>query len=99
MLDEAIKLNDKEGEFYAWRGYARFLVAKDKPAAKAEAMAEVDTALKLNPRCAQAHFLAGQMLKVLNDNAGAEKRFKDALSVDPQHKDSQAEIRLMQMRK
>jgi len=24
LLDEAIQLNDKEAEFYAWRGYARF---------------------------------------------------------------------------
>jgi tetratricopeptide (TPR) repeat protein len=99
MFEEAIKLNDKEGEFYAWRGYTQFLVSKDRAATKTPALAEIDKALKMNPRCAQAHYLAGQIFKVLNDIPSAEKRFNQALSIDPLHKDAQSEIRLMKMRK
>ena len=39
-LDEAIELNPDEGEFYAWRGYAKYFAIQDKKKAKQEAKAE-----------------------------------------------------------
>ncbi len=94
MLEEAVRLNEKEGEFWAWRGWAAFLASKDKVMARAAALKDVDLALKLNPKCAQACYLAGQILKLTGDAAGALKWFKKTLTVDPKHIDAQREVRL-----
>lgn len=93
-LEEAVRLNDKEGEFWAWRGWAGFLAAKDKAMARAGALKDIDLGLKLNPKCAQAYYFAGQVLKLSGDPAGALKWFKKAVQVDPKHIDSQREIRM-----
>ncbi len=99
MFDEAIRLNDKEGEFHAWRAYARFFLDPDRVAAKGPALTAIDQALKTTPRCAQAHYLAGQIHKITGDVAAAQKSFEAAVGIDPQHRDAQSELRVMQMRR
>ncbi len=94
MLGEAIKLYDKEGEYYAWYGWARFLVAKDKGGAKLDAMRDIEKAMKLNARCAPAPYFAGQVAKLTGDAAGALKWFKKTVELDPNHIDAQREIRM-----
>ncbi|MGI5862632.1 MAG: DnaJ domain-containing protein [Myxococcales bacterium] len=94
LFDEAIGLNDKEGEVFAWRGWARFLAGKDKAVAKKEAFKDLETAIKLNPKCAHSYFFVGQITKMTGDAASALKWFKKALSVDPNHLDAQREVRL-----
>jgi curved DNA-binding protein CbpA len=94
MLDEAVRLNDKEGEFWAWRGWAGFLAAKDKAMARAAALKDIDLGTKLNPKCAQAYYFGGQILKLTGEPAGALKWFKKALQVDPKHIDAQREVRM-----
>jgi tetratricopeptide (TPR) repeat protein len=93
MLSEAITLNPEEGEFYAWRGIARFYAAADRKKGKAEADRDLVIALKKNPRCAQAHYFQGQVAKGLGDNGGAVKQFQKALEIQPDHLDAQREIR------
>jgi hypothetical protein len=48
MLDDAIKANVEEAEFYAWRGYAKFFATADKKVGQAEAMKDISLALKKN---------------------------------------------------
>lgn len=94
MLEEAVRLNDKEGEFWAWRGWAGFLAAKDKAVARAAALQDIDLGIKLNPKCAQAYYFGGQILKLTGDPAGALKWFKKVLQVEPKHIDAQREVRM-----
>jgi curved DNA-binding protein CbpA len=95
LLDEAIEGNPDEGEFYAWRGYARFFINPDRKAGKAEAMKDLDEAVRRNPRCAPAHYFIGHIAKLTGDNATALEQFKKAVELKPDHIDAQRELRLM----
>ncbi|MBI5548224.1 MAG: DnaJ domain-containing protein [Deltaproteobacteria bacterium] len=93
MLDEAIALYDKEGEYYAWRGWTRFLLAPDKKAAKPDVIKEIDKGLSMSPRCAQAIYFKGQIHKLLGETAAAQKLFRSTLEIDPNHIEAQREVR------
>ncbi len=95
LLNEAIGINAEEGEFYAWRGAARFFSEKDPKKGEAEANADFETALKRNPRCAAAWFFRGQIARVQGDAKKAVGHFKKALDLQPDHLDAQREIRYL----
>ncbi|NVJ02352.1 DnaJ domain-containing protein [Myxococcus sp. AM009] len=99
MLDEAIKLNPEEAEFYAWRGYARFFTAADKKAAQPEAFREIQNAIKRNERCAPAHYFLGVIAKLSGDAPGSLKHFKRTVELQPDHIDAQREIRMASQKK
>jgi curved DNA-binding protein CbpA len=99
MLDEAIKLNAEEAEFYAWRGYARFFMAADKKVAQPEAFREIQNAIKRNERCAPAHYFMGVIAKQCGDAAGALKHFKRTVELQPDHIDAMREIRMAGQKK
>jgi len=95
LLDEAIKLNDQEAEFFAWRGYARFLLASDRKSAFDDCVAEVKKALKLVDRCLPAHLFLGHMNKVVGNLKAAASAFQRVLDLDEKHVEAQRELRLM----
>ncbi|TSC33595.1 DnaJ domain-containing protein [Corallococcus sp. Z5C101001] len=99
MLNEAIALNAEEPEFFAWRGYARFLAAPDKKAAQPEAFREIQAAIKRNERCAPAHYFLGVIAKLSGDAAGALKHFKRTVELQPDHIDAMREIRMASQKK
>jgi len=95
LLDEAIQLNDKEAEFYAWRGYARFLLSSDRKQAFDDCSGEVKKALKLVERCVPAHLFLGHMNKVIGNMKGAASSYQRVLDLEPTHIEAQRELRLM----
>jgi len=95
LLDEAIQLNDQEAEFYAWRGYARFLLSGDRKQAFDECAGEVKKALKLVDRCLPAHLFLGHMHKVVGNLKAATSSFQRVLDLDDKHVEAQRELRLM----
>lgn len=94
LLERAIQLNPDEGEFLAWRAFARFVISNDRRSAYPDAVAECERALKMNPRCAQAHLFIGQMAKLIGENTKAFRAYKGALGVDPENIEAQRELRL-----
>ncbi|TNV63365.1 J domain-containing protein [Corallococcus exiguus] len=99
MLNEAISLNAEEPEFFAWRGYARFLAAPDKKAAQPESFREIQAAIKRNERCAPAHYFLGVIAKLCGDAAGALKHFKRTVELQPDHIDAMREVRMASQKK
>jgi len=93
-FDDAIAANPKEGEFYAWRGYARFFTMPDKKLAMVDSLRDLNQSLKLNERCAPAHYFIGQLYKLTGDPTTALKHFKRCVALDPQHVNAQREIRI-----
>jgi len=93
-FDDAIATNPREGEFYAWRGYARFFTLQDKKVAMVEALRDLNHSLKLNERCAPAHYFIGQLYKLTGVPETALKHFKRCVALDPQHVNAQREIRI-----
>ncbi len=99
MLDEAIAANGEEGEFYAWRGYAKFFTYPDKKQGKVEAEKDIQIALKRNERIAQGHYFLGNIAKLSGDATGALKHFKRTLELQPDHIDAQREVRMANPKK
>ncbi|MBN9688138.1 MULTISPECIES: J domain-containing protein [unclassified Corallococcus] len=99
MLNDAIALNAEEPEFFAWRGYARFLAAPDKKAAQPESFREIQAAIKRNERCAPAHYFLGVIAKLCGDAAGALKHFKRTVELQPDHIDAMREVRMASQKK
>jgi len=95
LLDEAIKLNAEEAEFFAWRGYARFLLAKDRKAIFDESAADCRHAIKMIEKCLPAHLFLGHMAKVIGDLKLAEKCYQKVLQIDEWNIEAQRELRLM----
>lgn len=99
MLDDAIKANPDEGEFYAWRGFAKYFSATDKKAGKGEADKDLHLAIKKNDRCAQAYYFLGQIAKLSGDNATAQKNFQKTIELRPDHVDALREVRMAPSKK
>jgi len=95
VLDEAIVLNPEEAEFYAWRGYARFLLAQDRKAAFEECASDIRKALKMLDRCVPAYLFLGQMQKVIGDTKGAAASFQKVLQLDDRNVEAQRELRML----
>lgn len=94
-LDEAIAANANEGEYYAWRGYAKFFVNSDKSAGQAEALKDIQMCTKMNPRVASAFYFQGHIAKLMGDLVAAKNHFKHCLELSPAHLDAQREMRLL----
>ncbi|MCY1036259.1 DnaJ domain-containing protein [Corallococcus sp. BB11-1] len=99
MLNDAIALNAEEPEFFAWRGYARFLASPDKKAAQPEAFREIQAAIKKNERMAPAHYFLGVIAKLCGDAGGALKHFKRTVELQPDHIDAMREVRMAAQKK
>jgi hypothetical protein len=95
LLEDAIRLNADEAEFYAWRGYARFLIAKDRKAAFPDASADCCKAIRMIDKCLPAHLFLGHMAKAMGDLPLAEQCYQHVLQIEPRHVEAQRELRLM----
>jgi tetratricopeptide (TPR) repeat protein len=94
-LDEAIQNNSDEGEFYAWRGYAKFLSAIHSSDAYREAQRDLLLAVKKNERSAPSYYLLGEVARIRGDNSPALKHYKRALELKPDYIEAQRQIRFL----
>ena len=95
LLEQAIEMNPEEAEFYALRGYAKFLAAKDRKQSYEECAADCRKAVRMIERCLPAHLYLGHMAKVLGDLKAAKKAYSRVLELDEGHVEAQRELRLM----
>ncbi len=93
MFEEAVGCNADEGEFYAWRGYTKFLVAADKQAALPEVMKDLHLCVKLNANVSATYYFLGFVAKSMGDEKAALAHFAKCVSLDPKHIDAQRELR------
>jgi len=95
LLDQAISNNPDEGEYYAWRGFARYFVTVDKKVAKVEAYRDLQEALNRNPKCVAAYYYLGQIAKLSEDRTAALRNFQKTIELAPHHIDAQRELRIL----
>jgi tetratricopeptide (TPR) repeat protein len=95
LLEKAISMNAEEAEFFAWRGYARFLLARDRKAVYEETAADCKKAIKMQDKCVPAHLFLGHMSKVVGDQKLAQRCYERVLQLEPKHVEAQRELRLM----
>ncbi|MBL8910653.1 MAG: DnaJ domain-containing protein [Archangium sp.] len=93
LFEEAIACNADEPEFYAWRGYSRFLAASDKKLVTHEATKDIKACIEKNPNVATAHYFMGYIIKTNGDAKAALPHFKKCVALDPKHIDAAREVR------
>lgn len=98
-LDAAIELNDAEGEFYAWRAFARFSCTPDKRQVEKETFAELRTAMEKSPNTAISYLFAGRVASVLGDVPAAIKYYQRCLALEAGNVEAARELRLLESRK
>ncbi|HET6411015.1 MAG TPA: J domain-containing protein [Anaeromyxobacter sp.] len=94
-LVEATQLNSEEAEFGIWKAWCEFLLAGDKKRQQGTSAATIEAALKKNPKCAPGYLFLGQMAKLVNDLALAEKHLKRGLAAVPDHPDLARELKYL----
>ncbi len=93
MFEEAVGCNADEAEFYAWRGYAKFLAATDRKAVLTEVMRDLNLCVAKNPNVAATYFFLGFVAQKNGDEKTAMINFKKCVALDPKHIDAQRELR------
>ena len=91
-------LDGKHAESLAAKGWAIYM----DPSRKAELPAVkqlMQDALKLDPKCARAHYQLGVIARVHGEAAASEKHFRAAVAANPRHAEASAEVRLLEIRK
>ncbi|MEN9797664.1 MAG: hypothetical protein RL653_1360 [Pseudomonadota bacterium] len=94
----AHELDGKHAESVAARGWAIYLDPSRKEELPAVRQFQQD-ALKLDPKCARAHYQLGVIARVQGDMGAAEKLFRAAVAANPRHAEASAEVRLLEIRK
>ncbi len=101
QFEEAIKLNSEEGEFFIYRGFARFCsVAKPSNSMTTHCINEIKNGLKMrNNNVPNGYVFLGRIYKTLEDKETASRMYKKALSIQSNHVEATRELRLLNMRK
>lgn len=98
LFGRAHEMDPKHAESLAGKAWAIFL----DPARKEELPAVrqlLQDALKLDGKCARAHYQLGVIARAQGDAGAAEKHFRAAVAANPRHAEASAEVRLLEIRK
>ncbi len=98
-LRGAVELNPQEGEFRALFGLVHYLLNKGDNAAVRVATEHLTAALELAPKSANAHYYFGLLRKACGDHGEAERMFRAALDLAPNHAEATRELRVLGMRR
>ncbi len=82
-LDAVVRLCPRDGEFLAWRAYAKHLGGD--PEQRAEALQEASEARALSPERPLTHLLHARMLLSEGQSASAREALEAVLRIDPDH--------------
>lgn len=96
----AIKLYDKEGEYWVYLGWAVFREAtrrKDSPAV-VKSKHLIEKGMQMNPKLSESHYFLGMISKSEGDLETAKRHFKQTLEIAPKHMEAASELRVLNMR-
>jgi CheY-like chemotaxis protein/tetratricopeptide (TPR) repeat protein len=95
----AMEINPEEGEFRALYGWTAYLCNPNDEKARAEARRELERAVDLSPRSVSGYYYLGRLLKACGDTASAERMFRKAVEIAPDHVEASQELRVLRMRR
>jgi len=90
---EAVELYGDEGEFHAFKGWARYQMDPQKNGD--EALKELERAIQLNPKSDRTYLFAGHIHKAAGRTHLAEQNFEKALQVNPSCAEALSELSLL----
>jgi tetratricopeptide (TPR) repeat protein len=92
-FSEAVELYGDEGEFHAFKGWARFQMDPERHAV--EALRELERAIRLNPKSDRTYLFAGHIHKATGRTDLAEQQFEKAIQVNPSCNEALQELSLL----
>jgi len=92
-FSEAVELYGEEGEFHAFKGWARFQMDPERNAV--EALRELERAIQLNPKSDRTYLFAGYIHKATGRTDLAEQHFEKAIQVNPSCDEALKELSLL----
>ncbi|MBK9072124.1 MAG: DnaJ domain-containing protein [Myxococcales bacterium] len=98
-FERAIALNDKEGEYLAYKGWCIWVAATDRVAALAKVQPMFEHALKLAPNGASVPFFLGRIARIEGRLDEAMTYFQRVLARQPSHQEAKIEIRAIRARR
>ncbi len=98
-LQGAVELNPEEGEFRALFGLVHYLLHKSGHDAQRIASEHTAAGLELAPKSANARYYCGLLLKACGELGDAERMFRTALELAPNHAEATRELRVIGMRR
>jgi len=97
-FQEALKLNDAEGEYIISMGWAHFNIAPMDILNRQEAIKMIESGLERIPKYADGYFYKGSIFKAMGDQQQAYEWYQKTLEIDRKHARALSELRLMKMR-
>jgi curved DNA-binding protein CbpA len=94
----ALQLNPEEVDYLAAQTWAEFCISTDKMAIASKTRVTLDRAINKSPRSIAPRFYAGRVERMLGRDADALRHFQSVLQIEPHHRDSQTEVRLIEQR-
>ncbi len=94
----ARELDANEGEFHALYGWTYFVVHRETPGAERAAIEALERALSLAPESPKGYYYLAQLYRAVGQQDQARKFLRKVLSMDPEHAEAQAALRLMKLR-
>jgi len=92
LLQEALKRNPAEAEYWAYLGYAKHFT----PGYGAQAaLADLEKAKQQNPAFPDTYYFLGRLAKLRKETTLAKTLFEQCLSLEPGHMQAQQELRLL----
>lgn len=95
---EAVELNPDDGEHHALLGWTTWCSNPDKNVIGKQVRASFRKAISLSPKSVAAYFYRGQVAKQSGQIETAEECFRKVLELDPEHRDAETELRLLDKR-
>jgi tetratricopeptide (TPR) repeat protein len=95
---QALELNAEEAEHYAYHAFAWWKNAADKKSIAKAVTKQIAKAIAMNRECIAAWYFRGVVARERGHNDNAIECLNSVLDMDPDHRDAQKELRLLQSR-
>jgi curved DNA-binding protein CbpA len=97
-FQRAIKLYDKEPQYYVYLGWAMFRSKGKTPEEIGKARQCIEHGLKMDRSFAEGFYFLGMISKSENSSEKAKKFFSHAVSLNPKHHQASSELHVINMR-
>jgi curved DNA-binding protein CbpA len=91
-------LNPEEGEFQALYGWTYFVVHRETPGTERTAVDALERAISLAPESPKGYYYLAQLHQAVGKMDQARKFLRKVLSMEPEHAEAQAALRLLKLR-
>jgi DNA-binding response OmpR family regulator/tetratricopeptide (TPR) repeat protein len=91
-------LDANEGEFHVLYGWTYFVVNRQAPGAERAGIEALERGISLAPESPKGYYYLAQLYQAVGQQDQARKFLRKVLSIEPEHAEAQAALRLIKLR-